>query len=162
MMTPGPKKQASIEKEMPLVAHLLELRARLLWSLLFFVVAFAALYPFSQHIFAHLVMPLADLLGGDETRRLIYTGLPEAFLTYLKVTLFSAFMVSFPMIALHVWRFVMPGLYKSERKTFFVFMFSTPFLFIVGAAFAFYGVIPMAWKFFLNYESSAVITGLPI
>ena len=149
-------------KEMPLLAHLIELRTRLLWSVLFFVMAFAALYPVSQYIFAYLVTPLADLLGDDQGRRLIYTGLPEAFLTYLKVTLFAAFMVSFPMIALHIWRFVMPGLYKNERKTFFVFMFSTPLLFIIGAAFAFYGVIPMAWKFFLSYESSAAITGLPI
>ena len=150
------------EKEMPLIAHLLELRSRLLWSLLFFVVAFAVLYPLSQSIFAYLVTPLADLLGGDESRRLIYTGLPEAFLTYLKVTLFAAFMVSFPLIALHLWRFIMPGLYQDERKVFFVFMISTPLLFGVGAAFAFYGVIPMAWKFFLSYESSALLTGLPI
>ncbi len=152
----------SSDKDMPLVAHLLELRSRLLWSFLFFGVAFVALYPFSQHIFAYLVMPLADLLGTDESRRLIYTGLPEAFLTYLKVTLFAAFMVSFPIIALHLWRFIMPGLYKNERRTFFIFMISTPLLFIVGAGFAFYGVIPMARKFFLSYESSAAITGLAI
>ncbi len=159
-MTSDP--QISPDKEMPLMAHLLELRSRLLWSLLFFIMAFAALYPASQYIFAYLVTPLANLLENDESRRLIYTGLPEAFLTYLKVTLFAAFMLSFPMIALHIWRFVMPGLYKSERKTFFVFMLSTPMLFVIGAAFAFYGVIPMAWKFFLSYESSAAITGLPI
>ncbi len=163
------KKNASSlnpDKEMPLVAHLLELRSRLLWSFLFFVASFAVLYPFSQNLFAYLVAPLADLLGDEnaagEARRLIYTGLPEAFLTYLKVTLFAAFFLSFPLLAIQIWRFIMPGLYKSERKTFFVFMIVTPLLFSVGAGFAFYGIIPMAWKFFLSYESSAAVTGLAI
>ncbi|HBN22791.1 MAG TPA: twin-arginine translocase subunit TatC [Holosporales bacterium] len=154
------------DKEMPLVAHLLELRSRLLWSFLFFVVSFVVLYPFSQHLFAYLVMPLADLLANDsaagEARRLIYTGLSEAFLTYLKVTLFAAFFISFPLLAIQIWRFIMPGLYKNERKTFFIFMVATPLLFIIGVGFAFYGVIPMAWKFFLSYESSAAVTGLAI
>lgn len=154
------------DKEMPLVAHLLELRSRLLWSFLFFAISFAVLYPFSQHLFSYLVMPLADLLTDDkaagEARRLIYTGLPEAFLTYLKVTLFAAFFISFPLLAIQVWRFIMPGLYKNERKTFFIFMLATPLLFIIGAGFAFYGIIPMAWKFFLSYESSAAVTGLAI
>tara|TARA_R110002095_G_scaffold212416_1_gene201545 strand:- start:2535 stop:3353 length:819 start_codon:yes stop_codon:yes gene_type:complete len=163
---PDSSSKSNSDKEMPLVAHLLELRSRLLWSFLFFTIAFAALYPFSQHLFAYLVTPLADLLTGNEatgeTRRLIYTGLPEAFLTYLKVTLFSAFFVSFPLIAMQIWRFIMPGLYKNERRTFFLFMVSTPFLFVIGAGFAFYGVIPMAWKFFLSYESSAAVTGLAI
>lgn len=162
----GPKPPSGPDKDMPLVAHLLELRSRLLWGFLTFVVAFALLYPFSQTLFAYLVMPLADLLADQstagETRRLIYTGLPEAFLTYLKVTLFAAFFISFPLIALQIWRFIMPGLYKNERKTFFIFMVASPFLFTLGASFAFYGVIPMAWKFFLSYESSAALTGLAI
>ncbi|NCP62857.1 MAG: twin-arginine translocase subunit TatC [Alphaproteobacteria bacterium] len=157
---------ATSDKEMPLVAHLLELRSRLLWSFLFFVLSFAVLYPFSQYLFAYLVTPLADLLTDDtasgEARRLIYTGLPEAFLTYLKVTLFAAFFVSFPLLAIQIWRFIMPGLYKNEKETFFIFMVATPLLFIIGAGFAFYGIIPMAWKFFLSYETSAAVTGLAI
>lgn len=157
-MTPKPDPH----KEMPLVAHLLELRTRLLGSLVFFAASFAVLYPFSHEIFAYLVMPLADLLGDEGGRRLIYTGLPEAFLTYLKVTLFAAFMLSFPVLALQIWRFIMPGLYKNERKTFFIFMVSTPVLFLVGAGFAFYGIVPMAWKFFLSYESAAAVGGLAI
>ena len=158
--------ESSADKEMPLVAHLLELRSRLLWSFLFFVVSFIVLYPLSQNLFAYLVKPLADLLSDEnavgEARRLIYTGLPEAFLTYLKVTLFAAFFISFPLLAIQIWRFIMPGLYQNERSTFFIFMVATPFLFTVGAGFAFYGIIPMAWKFFLSYESSAAVTGLAI
>lgn len=150
------------DTEMSLVEHLLELRGRLLWSLGLFAVAFIAIYPNANHVFSWLVTPLADLLADEAGRRLIYTGLPEAFLTYIKITLFSAFVLSFPIFAYHLWRFIAPGFYKEERKAFLLFLLATPMLFLLGAGFAFYGVIPAAWKFFLSYESTAVTTGLPI
>jgi sec-independent protein translocase protein TatC len=148
-------------KTMSLIEHLSELRTRLLWCFTFLVGAFACLYPFADHLFAYLTAPLAKLLDAESGRRMIYTGLPEAFLTYVKVTLFTAFTVTFPVLAAQIWRFVMPGLYQTERRVFRTLIVATPCLFLLGAAFAFYGIIPLAWQFFLSYETSSG-TGLPI
>ncbi len=147
-------------KKQPLLEHLIELRSRLLSCFIFFTIAFISLYPVSEHLFSYLVTPLADLL--DNSRRLIYTGLPEAFLTYIKVTLFAAFALSMPWTAYQTWRFITPGLYQKERQGFLFFVLVAPFLFILGASFAFYGIIPMAWKFFLSYETTAPLTGLAV
>lgn len=149
-------------KELPLLGHLLELRERLLWSLLFFVVMLGVVYPFSQEILGILIRPLEHLQREGAERRLIYTGLPEAFLTYVKVALFGAFALSIPFFAFQTWKFVAPGLYQKEQHAFFSFLIAAPGLFILGASFAFYGVIPGAWNFFLSYETPAVVTGLPI
>jgi sec-independent protein translocase protein TatC len=157
----GRKQKNKSSDALPIVGHLLELRRRLLWCVLAFVLGCIAVYPFTRNIFSFLVKPLATLLD-DPGRRLIYTGLPEAFVTYLKVMLFSGFLVSSPFIAYQVWQFVAPGLYQKEKKVFFGFLFSTPVLFMMGAAFAFYGIIPMAWAFFLSYESAGGLTALPI
>ena len=149
-------------KNMSLIEHLSELRVRLLWSFGILVGAFICLYPFADHLFAYLTAPLAKLLDASAGRRMIYTGLPEAFITYVKVTLFTAFTVTFPVLAAHIWHFVMPGLYQSERRVFQALIVSTPCLFLLGAAFAFYGVIPLAWQFFLSYETAPSLSGLPI
>lgn len=163
-MSQNPKDSSpSSLEEMTLVGHLLELRRRLLWTLLWFVGAFALVYPYAQEVFALLVRPLAQLIGGEaSTHRLIYTGLPEAFVAYIKVSLFSAFMLTFPVLAYQLWRFVMPGLYRTERSFFLLFILATPILFVVGAAFAYFGIIPLAWQFFLSYETAAPLTGLAI
>lgn len=149
--------------EMTLSNHLLELRKRLLLCFACFGGLFAILFPFSESLFGFLVDPLADILGNTKTeRRLIYTGLPEAFLTNIKVTLFFAFCASTPFIAYHLSRFVLPGLYSTEKKIFSAFVITAPVLFAVGALFSFYFVIPKAWSFFLSYESTGMTTGLPI
>lgn len=147
----------------PLIEHLTELRKRLIWSLVFFTVAFVLCFSFAEDIYHFLTLPLADALGHDPHRRMIYTGLHEAFFTYIKVSLFAAAMVSFPLIAIQIWKFVAPGLYRHERRAFLPFLIATPILFAAGAAFVYYFIIPMAWKFFLSFETVPTdASGLPI
>ncbi len=148
-------------KTMPLVAHLVELRRRLMISMLFFAAATCACYFVAADIYAFLVKPLAHVLEG-ENRRLIYTGLGEAFITYLKLACFAGGFLSFPVIASQLWLFIAPGLYKNEKHVFLPFLVATPALFLTGAAFVYYLVIPVAWKFFAGFESLAPTSGLPI
>jgi sec-independent protein translocase protein TatC len=112
-------------------------------------------------IYAFLVKPLAHVLEG-ENRRLIYTGLGEAFITYLKLACFAGGFLSFPVIASQLWLFIAPGLYKNEKYVFLPFLIATPALFLIGAAFVYYLVIPVAWKFFAGFESLTPASGLPI
>ena len=113
----------------PLLDHLIELRKRLMWSLLGFVVAFIACYFFAEEIYAFLTHPLAVALEGQPGRRMIYTALYETFFTYIKVAGFGALCISFPIIASQIWMFVAPGLYRNERRAFLPFLFATPVLF---------------------------------
>lgn len=148
---------------MPLLAHLTELRTRLLWSIIAFIACFGLCYVYSRSIYSFLAQPLADILitqGGN--RRLIYTALYEAFFTYIKVAMFGAAFLSFPVIATQVYMFVAPGLYRSEKKAFLPFLLATPVLFVGGAALAYYLVFPAAWSFFLSFESIDGAGGLPV
>ena len=158
-----PKEDTINDTAMPLLDHLIELRSRLLWSVLAFIAAFAVCYYFSQPIYSFLAQPLADILisqGGN--RRLIYTALYEAFFTYLKVALFAAAFVSFPVVATQIYMFIAPGLYRSEKNAFLPFLLATPVLFVAGAALAYYFVFPAAWSFFISFESSDGGGGLPV
>ncbi len=151
------------DQKMPLLDHLVELRRRLLHSLIAIVVLFFASYYFAPAIYAFLVQPLADILtelGGN--RRLIFTGLHEAFFTYIKVSFFAALFVSFPFIAMQLWKFIAPGLYLNEKKAFLPFLVATPILFFTGGALVYYFIFPLAWKFFLSFESMGGAGGLPI
>ncbi len=152
------------DKPMPLLAHLTELRRRLMWSMAAFMVAFFICYHFSTSIYSFLAQPLADILQSrtGQDRRLIYTALYEAFFTYLKVAFFGAAFVAFPVIASQVYLFVAPGLYRSEKKAFVPFLLATPVLFLLGAALAYYFVFPVAWRFFLSFETPNGAGGLPI
>lgn len=146
----------------PLLDHLIELRRRLIWSLWAYVAVFIVCYIFAEDIYHFLTRPLADALGHDPTRRMIYTGLYEAFFTYVKVAAFAALVISFPLIAIQIWKFVAPGLYRHERKAFLPFLVATPVLFIMGAAFVYYFIIPAAWQFFLSFETTPESGGIPI
>jgi sec-independent protein translocase protein TatC len=142
------------DKPMPLLEHLVELRRRLLWSALAYAAAFAVCYYFSKPIYQFLAAPLAKILiAKGQQPRLIYTALYEAFFTYLKVAFFGAAFVSFPVVATQVWKFVAPGLYRSEKRAFLPFLLATPVLFVLGAALAYYFVFPFAWTFFLSFET---------
>lgn len=145
----------------PLLAHLLELRKRLIWSLSAILIGFVISYCFAAEIYEFLVRPLAHVTEG-ENRRLIYTGLTEAFITYIKLALWTGCFVAFPIIATQIWMFVAPGLYKNERRAFLPFLIATPVFFLIGAAVAYYFVFPMAWKFFLSFEIPATAGGLPV
>ena len=140
--------------KMPLLEHLIELRTRLLWSVVAIVVLFMICFYFSTQIYAFLVQPLSDVLdevGRD--RRMIYTALQEAFFTYVKVSFFAAMFIGFPFIACQIWLFVAPGLYKHERSAFLPFLVATPILFFMGGALVYYYVLPVAWKFFIGFET---------
>ena len=148
----------------PLLAHLVELRRRLMWSILSLFLAFIVCYHFSTQIYSFLAQPLADILASrpGSDRRLIYTALYEAFFTYLKVAFFGAAFLSFPVIASQVYMFVAPGLYRSEKRAFLPFLLATPVLFLLGAALAYYFIFPVAWRFFLSFETPTGGGGLPI
>jgi len=149
--------------KMPLLEHLVELRRRLLYCVVAILVLFVICYAFSVEIYGFLVQPLADILadkGGE--RRMIYTALHEAFFTYIKVSFFAAMFIGFPLIAIQIWMFVAPGLYKNERKAFMPFLIATPALFFLGGAMAYYVIFPLAWQFFLGFELSGAEGALPI
>lgn len=151
------------ENKMPLLEHLLELRRRLLYCVLAFLVAFFACYFVAESIYGFLVAPLAEIMndvGGSQ--RMIYTALTEAFFTYIKVGAFGGVVVAFPIIAWQLWRFVAPGLYRHEKKAFLPFLVMSPVLFAIGAALVYYMVIPMAWRFLLGFQTGAGETVLPI
>jgi len=134
----------------PLLDHLVELRRRLLWCVVTLAVTFGACLYFARPIFGFLVQPL--LAAGQD--RLIYTAVFEAFFVELKVAFFAAIMISFPIIANQLWQFVAPGLYRKEKRAFAPFLILTPFLFLSGAALAFYVAMPVALHFLLGYEGN--------
>jgi sec-independent protein translocase protein TatC len=153
------------ESRMPLMEHLIELRKRLMISFVAFFLIFLVCYYFSKNIYGFLVEPLAHVmeLHGDSNRRMIYTSLTEAFWTYVRVSAFAAAFICFPIWAGQLWAFVAPGLYKHEKRAFAPFLVATPVLFLAGAALLYYLVLPMAWNFFLSFESLGADTGgLPI
>ena len=147
------------QTEAPLLDHLIELRTRLVRCILALGAAFAVCLYFADDIFGFLVHPLTEAFPEGQGK-LIYTQLYEAFFVELKVALFAAFFVSFPVIANQLWAFVAPGLYAREKKAFLPFLFATPILFVAGAALAYYVVMPTAFRWFLGFEGS--VGGLEI
>jgi len=146
-----------------LSGHITELRRRVLWSVAAMVLGMLICWVFKEHIYGFLVKPLAVAMGGaGGTNRLIYTGLTEAFFTYLRVTFFAGCFLTFPIILSQIWMFVAPGLYKNEKKIFLPYLVATPLLFFIGGAMVYYVVIPAAWPFFLSFQSTASETALPI
>lgn len=160
---PPPDAAAPEENKMPLLDHLIELRNRLIWSVAAILVGFVICYIFSEHIFNFLMKPLSDIYQGQTGRRMIYTGLTEAFVTYIKVSLYAGFFLAFPFVAAQLWMFIAPGLYRHEKKAFLPFLVATPVLFLAGAALVYYFIFPEAWKFFVSFESPPDAAGdLPI
>ncbi|MCC6915577.1 MAG: twin-arginine translocase subunit TatC [Rhodospirillaceae bacterium] len=148
---------------MPLLDHLMELRKRLLYSVVALLLAFFAGMAVSQHIYNFLMQPYADAMhqyGG--TQRMIYTHLAEGFLVELKVGFFAAIFVTFPIFANQMWAFIAPGLYKHEKKAILPFLLASPVLFVMGASLVYYMVMPLAWKFLLGFQTTAAETALPI
>ncbi len=148
--------------KLPMTGHLLELRRRLMWVFVAMALGTGICFFFVENIYGFLVEPLSNAMGAESTQRLIYTGLTEAFFTYLKVAFFSGVFLTFPILLAQLWMFIAPGLYKNERSAFLPFLVATPVLFFAGGAVVYYGVIPMAWDFFLSFQSSGAETSLPI
>jgi sec-independent protein translocase protein TatC len=136
------------DTKQPLLEHLIELRKRLLWCLVTLVITFFLCFYFAKDIFAVLVQPLIKAGQG----KLIYTDVFEAFFAQVKVSLFAAMMLSFPVLATQLWRFVAPGLYVKEKKAFLPFLVMTPVFFAAGACFAYFVAMPWALHFLLGYQ----------
>jgi sec-independent protein translocase protein TatC len=141
------------ETQAPLLEHLLELRTRLLRCIMALALAFAVCLYFANDIFGFLVRPLTEAFPAGQGR-LVYTKLYEAFFVEIKVALFAAFFVSFPIIANQLWAFVAPGLYAREKKAFLPFLIATPVLFTTGAALAYFIVMPTAFKWFIGFQGN--------
>jgi len=136
------------DTKQPLLEHLIELRRRLLWCLATLVVTFFLCFAFAKDIFAILVQPLLRAGQG----KLIYTDIFEAFFVQVKVALFAALMLSFPVLATQLWRFIAPGLYAKEKGAFLPFLLLTPLFFATGAFFAYFVAMPWALRFLLSYQ----------
>ncbi len=145
------------------VSHLTELRKRLIHSFIFLFIFFIVCYFFSEYLYAFLVDPFASAVkeNGLE-RRLIFTALQETFLTYIKVSFFTAFFITCPYILIQIWKFIAPGLYKHEKVAIIPYLVLTPILFFLGGVLVYYLIMPLAIDFFLSFESSGLSTGLPI
>jgi sec-independent protein translocase protein TatC len=135
----------------PLMEHLVELRRRLIRAFIALFLAFAVCFYFAGEIFAFLTQPLIAGFGPGQGR-LVYTKLYEAFFVEVRVAFFAAFFIAFPVIANQLWAFVAPGLYAKEKRAFLPFLIATPILFLLGAALAYYVVMPVAIRFFLGYQ----------
>ena len=145
---PGTELDELDKSKAPLLDHLIELRRRLLWSVVTLGVTFAGCLYFARPIFGFLVQPL--IAAGQN--RLIYTAVFEAFFVEIKVAFFAALMISFPIIAMQLWLFVAPGLYKKEKRAFLPFLIVTPFFFLAGAALAYYVAMPVALHYLLGFQ----------
>lgn len=157
------KPQKETEEDFPFMSHLVELRNRLLWCVVAIIAAFFVCYYFAPQIFEFLAAPLNDVMKEKgASQRLIATGLTEPFFAYVKVSFWAACFLAFPFIAVQIWAFVAPGLYKHEQKAFFPFLVATPILFLLGASMVYYLIFPLAWDFFLSFETPASDQALPI
>ena len=145
------------------VEHLTELRSRLVKSIIYLFIFFVICYFFAENIYSFLLAPYAEAVKDDEiNRRMIFTALHETFITYLKVAFFAAMFITSPIILIQIWKFVAPGLYKNEKKALLPYLTATPALFLLGGMLVYYLVMPLAIKFFLSFETSTHLGGLPI
>jgi sec-independent protein translocase protein TatC len=139
----------------PLIEHLMELRTRLIWSLVALGVCALVCFIFAEEIYDVLTAPLRDrMMARGQDPRLIYTQLYEKFFVHLKVGLFGGVFFAFPIIAGQIWKFVAPGLYRDEQRAFAPFLFATPVLFFLGASLVYFGVMPLAIDFFLDFQAT--------
>lgn len=137
-----------------LLQHLTDLRSTLLACVMMYAVCVVVCYALAPHIYQILLWPL-EQLGDAAPQRLIYTGLAEAFVTYLNLSLWAGLILAMPLMATQAWRFIAPGLYAHEKKVAVVFMLLTPLLFGAGVAFAYFFAMPVAWSFFLSFQNMA-------
>jgi sec-independent protein translocase protein TatC len=147
--------EADIEaSKAPLIEHLIELRRRLMWALLAIAAAFAVCFYFAKPIYNLLLWPYRVAVGADAPIELIYTAPQEFFFTQMKLALFGAIFIAFPVIASQIYMFVAPGLYRKERQAFLPFLIATPILFLLGAALVYFVAMPLAMTFFLSMQQT--------
>ena len=164
-MTKAPEVDELDDTSAPLIEHLAELRTRLIWSVLAFVGAMLACFPFAESILEFLAGPIAEVLRArGENPQLIFTAPQEKFFVLIRISVIFGFAFSFPVIATQMWRFVAPGLYRTEKNAFLPFIVASPALFLLGAAFAHFVVTPLAMNFFIGFSDAIpaltrIITG---
>ncbi|MBN9059425.1 MAG: twin-arginine translocase subunit TatC [Rhizobiales bacterium] len=139
---------------MPLIDHLIELRRRLIWAIAAILVAFLVCFYFAGTIYNILVIPYEWAVGPAQDVKLIYTAPQEYFLTQMKLALFGAVFIAFPVIASQIYKFAAPGLYKHERAAFVPYLIATPILFCLGAALVYFLILPLALHFFLSFQQT--------
>ncbi|OIP83660.1 MAG: twin arginine-targeting protein translocase TatC [Rhodobacterales bacterium CG2_30_65_12] len=137
----------------PLIEHLAELRTRLIWSVLAFVVAMVVVFSVGGIVLDFLLLPIEKTMRdlGNPNPVMQYTAPQEYFFTLIRISMVGGLMLGFPVIAYQMWRFVAPGLYRKEKDAFLPFLVASPALFLLGAAFAHYIVVPLAMAFFLGF-----------
>lgn len=144
----------------PLIEHLAELRNRLIWSVVAFLVAMIICFSVWNPIFNFLTRPICDALAerGQECG-LFLIKVQEGFFVAIRISFLAGFALSFPVIAFQLWRFVAPGLYKSEKGALLPFLVASPVMFFLGGAFAYYVVLPIAFSFFLSFQQGGFSAG---
>ncbi|MFH1077024.1 MAG: twin-arginine translocase subunit TatC [Pseudomonadota bacterium] len=140
--------------KLPFLEHLEELRRRLIICLIAVGVSFIICYIFAKQLFDALIHPLVSMMSPDE--KLVYTSLPEAFMTYLKVSLIGGVLLATPVIFYQIWLFISPGLYKTERRLLLPAIAVSCLLFAAGALFGYFVVFPVGFKFFLGFASESI------
>jgi sec-independent protein translocase protein TatC len=154
VVKPTPEDEAALDAtKAPLLEHLLELRTRLIWAVVSFFICFVICFFFAKPIFTFLTQPLHQALAGQANDHLIYTALTEVFFTNVKIGAFGGLCLGFPAIAAQIWIFVAPGLYRHEKQAFWPFLLGTPIMFIMGAAFVYYLMLPLSIKFFTGFQT---------
>jgi sec-independent protein translocase protein TatC len=138
----------------PLLDHLIELRSRLIRALIAFAIAFLLCFFFAKQIYNILVWPFVFVAGAANSK-FIYTALLEYFLTQLKLAMFGAAFLSFPVVATQIYMFVAPGLYRKERQAFLPYLIATPIFFVLGALVVYFLVMPMLVRFSLGMQQAA-------
>ena len=146
------------ESSAPLIEHLAELRTRIIWSLLAFVAAMIIGFMVWKPVYNFLTVPICSALEArGQSCQLQIIKLQEGFFTAINISFFAGFVLAFPIIGFQLWRFVAPGLYRSEKQAFLPFMVASPFMFLLGAGFAYYVILPMAYDFFLGFQQAPVV-----
>lgn len=143
----------------PLIEHLAELRQRLIYSVLAFIIGMIICFTIWNPIFDFLTHPLCSAMAvrGHSDCGLILIKLQEGFFVAISISLLGGLVLSFPIIGFQMWRFVAPGLYKTEKNAFLPFIVASPFMFFLGAAFAYYVVTPLAFDFFLGFQQTGSV-----
>ncbi len=146
----------STEPKSPFTEHLGELRDRLVRSFIAVGVGFVGAYFFKEKLFEFLVRPLVIAMGENANTKMIFTGLPEAFFTYLKVSLLTGIILATPVLFYQFWMFISPGLYRTEKKYFLPIVFLSVFFFLLGSSFGYFVVFPYGFKFFLGFATDTI------
>lgn len=142
----------------PLIEHLIELRRRIIWSMVAFVVAMVLCYTVWNSIYNILTQPICSALAErGQNCQLQIIKLQEGFFTAINISFFGGFVLAFPVISYQLWRFVAPGLYRSEKAAFLPFLAASPVMFAIGASFAYFVILPMAYDFFLSFQQAPVV-----